>query len=217
MPESHMIDPMRVKQESEAAILKAGGKICDWLPHIELTKARGANAVIDRALILNALLQLYFGAPSPFIAKWVERESLQHALTARERTLLTKPTSSLTEQERIDLYWYIEALWTILWATGLIDEIPFDRGVEDFMASLCPDLQRNESSTKFRQRMRLRAYADLYAMRDLYFRLHWWTRNAHLTGEDTGAVRMDIVMERRKALEWILDAEADWDDMPLNT
>jgi Domain of unknown function (DUF4272) len=217
MDTPEIIDPVAVKKRSEATVLKAGGKICDWLPVIEMTKARDLGAVVDRALVLNALLHLYFRAPSPIIAKWIDRESLRGALSVKESELLAKPTESLTEQEHIDLYWYIEGLWATLWATGLIDDMPFDRGVEDFMVTLCPNLQRNEDGTKFRRRMELRPYPELYAMRDLSYRFHWWARDAQLKGEATGAVRLDVVMERRKVLEWILDCEADWDDMPLCT
>lgn len=215
MPET--INPLQVKSQSESAVLAAGGRVCDWLPIIETTKARALKAVIDRALVLNALLNLYFEAPSPIIASWIDRESLRGALSVKESALLAKPTTSLTEQERTDLYWSIEALWAILWATQLIDKIPCDRGVDDCMAALCPNLERSEDGAKFRQTMRLRPYPELYAMRDLYYRLHWWTFDAHLQGEDTGDVRLDVVMERRKALEWILDCETDWDDMGLST
>jgi hypothetical protein len=102
-------------------------------------------------------------------------------------------------------------------ATGLVEEMAFDRGVEDFMAGLSPNLQKNEDGSKFRLRMKLRPYAELFAMRDLAYRFHWWTRDAGLKGEDTGEVNPDSVMERRKALEWILDRQSDWDDMELST
>ncbi len=65
--------------------------------------------------------------------------------------------------------------------------------------------------------MRLRSHEELFRMLDLYYRLHWWTRNAQLTGQDTGEVRLDIIMERRKALEWIMDANCDWDSVELST
>jgi hypothetical protein len=217
MTAAEPIDPLEVKRQSDSAVLAAGGRICDWLPVIDMTKGRDIGAVIDRALVLNALLQLYFGAPSPVIADWIERESLRGALSVKADDLLRKPTGALTEQERRNLYWYIEALWATLWATRMIEEMPFDRGVEDFMATLCPNLRLNEDGTKFRRGMKLRTYPELYAMRDLSYRFHWWTRDAQFKGEDTGNVRLDIVMERRKALEWILDCETDWDDMPLCT
>jgi hypothetical protein len=54
-------------------------------------------------------------------------------------------------------------------------------------------------------------------MLDLYYRLHWWTRNSQLTGKDTSVVRLDIIMERRKALEWIMDPTCDWDNVEMST
>ena len=77
------IDPLEVKRRSEEAVLSAGGRILDWLPVIEMTEARPIKEVVDRALILNALLQLYLGAPSPIIAAWIDKESLRGALSPR--------------------------------------------------------------------------------------------------------------------------------------
>ena len=65
--------------------------------------------------------------------------------------------------------------------------------------------------------MRLRSRDELFRMLDLHYRLHWWTRNAQLTGKDTGVVRLDIIMERRKALEWVMDPACDWDNVEMST
>jgi hypothetical protein len=65
--------------------------------------------------------------------------------------------------------------------------------------------------------MRLRPSDELFRMLDLYYRLHWWTRNSQLTGKDTSVVRLDIIMERRKALEWIMDPTCDWDNVEMST
>jgi hypothetical protein len=115
MNTSETIDPLEVKSRSEAIVTEAGGQICDWLPVTEISEARELGAVVDRALILNAMLQIHFGAPTQIIAQWIEGQSLQGALTPKEKTLLAKPTKSLTEQERTDLFWNIESLWAILW------------------------------------------------------------------------------------------------------
>ena len=211
------IDPDAIKRHSESVILRAGGRICEWLPTIECTEARELGEIVDRALVLNALLQLHFEAPSHIIAEWIKSQSLQSALSASERAFLEKPTELLAEQEQIDLFWYIEALWAFLWATHLIEDMSFGRCADPSMASLCPELQNNEDGAKFRLRMKLRSYAELYAMRDLAYRFHWWTFDARLKGQDTGSVSLDSVMERRKALEWILDRQLDWDDVPLDT
>jgi hypothetical protein len=212
------IDPETVKRDSEAIIRDAGGEICDWLPFLnEDHKPRELDAVVRRALILNAMLQIYFKAPIAVIKDWITVNGLADDLSASEREILDKEDDDLTEQERINLYWYIEGLWTLVWAGQLIDELPFDEGVGNDLASLCPALQRNEDGSKLSKKMRLRSREELYRMHDLYFRLHWWTRNSQLTGKDTGAVRLDIIMERRKALAWLMDPDCDWDNVEMST
>lgn len=64
--------------------------------------------------------------------------------------------------------------------------------------------------------MRLRSYRSLYEMRDLYYRLHWWVNNARKTNESTCDVDFNIVLQRRKALEWILNPDYEWDTIDLS-
>lgn len=66
-----MIEPSIVKGKSEAAILAASGKICDWLPTIDTEDLadRDAKAVAERALVLNAMVNLSFGAPKESMRK----------------------------------------------------------------------------------------------------------------------------------------------------
>jgi hypothetical protein len=212
------IEPDAVKRESEAIIRRAGGEICDWLPVLDREgQSRDLGAVVRRALILNAMLQIYFKAPIAFIKDWITRNGLTNDLSEAEREILERDDDALTEQERINLYWYIEALWTLAWVGQLIDDLPFDEGVGNALASLCPALQRNEDGSKLSKTMRLRSRDELFQMLDLHYRLHWWTRNAQLTGKDSGDVRPDIIMERRRALEWVMDPSCDWDSVEMST
>jgi hypothetical protein len=212
------IEPDAVKRESEAIIQRAGGQICDWLPVLDRDiQPRDLDAIVRRALILNAMLQIYFKAPVAVIKDWITLNGLADDLSQSEREILEKEDDDLTDQQRINLYWYIETLWTLVWAGQLIPALPFDESVGNSLASLCPSLQRNEDGSKLSKKMRLRPRDELFRMLDLYYRLHWWTRNAGLTGQDTGVVRLDIIMERRKALEWIMDPGCDWDNVQEDT
>lgn len=211
-------DPATLKGDSESIIRRAGGEVCDWLPPLaaDLTPRR-QDAVVRRALILNAMFQIYMRAPIAVIRDWITRNGLSDHLSAWERQILKKKDGSLTDPERTRLYWYVEALWALTWVGSLIDDLPFNEPVADTLASLCPNLQQDEDGSKFSKSMRLRPPVELLRMLDLYYRLHWWTRNAHLTGQDTGDVRLDFIMERRRALEWVMDPDRDWDDVDLST
>lgn len=213
------VDPIKIKAESEKIISDFGGKICDWLPHLddEIRDVRTSEEIVSRALILNAILNIYFKAPVLIIRKWIHEHGLDQYLTIKEKELLELDNGQLTEQQLIDIYWNIESLWALMWVGNLINDMPFDRCIDDHMASLCPNLAQGEGPEKFSKEMKIRSNLDIYRMLDLYFRLHWWTRDAQLNGYSSEPVSIDIVMERRKALEWVMDPEAKWDDVPLNT
>ena len=54
-------------------------------------------------------------------------------------------------------------------------------------------------------------------MLDKFYRAHWFARNNDLTGKKSDKVDMDLIMERRKALEYICYAEYEWDNISLDT
>lgn len=207
-----------IKNKNEKIILAYGAEICDWLPYIDAGKTmQPPEAIVDRALILNALLNIYFNAPIAVIKKWIIDNGLYEKLTPQEKELLDKTNDMLSEQDKVNLYWNIESLWAFMWAGTLIEELAFDKPVADTMAALCPNLQKNENGNKFLSKMNIRPFGELFEKLDLYFRLHWFTRNCSLNNRDPGNLSLDIIMERRKALEWICDTNSDWDNMDLST
>lgn len=210
------IDTDAIKAESERIVLAAGGEICDWLPYIEFSKMRDNEDVVARALILNAMLNIHFQAPTHIIADWIERHDLNSFLSEREKSILARDNEQLSQQELIDLYWYIEALWALLWATKIVDKMDFTTPIPDSMAALCPNLQMNEGDEKL-QKMELRGYEEIYKERDLYYRVMWCARQWSLTGRKSEDFDLSRTLERRRALEWIMDTELDWDDVPQGT
>ena len=212
------MNSVEVKKESERIILEKGGKTLDWLPCLERTEnMRSNDELIDRALILNALINIHFQAPIAIIKGWIEQYGLTSSLSEYEKELLEKKNEDVTEQENINLYWNIEALWALMWVGNLIDDLPIDKRVEDYQAELCPNLERGEDDSKFRQTMKIRTKEEIFRKLDLYFRAHWYTFNGELNKYSTGKMDNSVIMERRKALEWIIDNNLDWDNIPLNT
>ncbi len=209
------IDPQQVKKQSEKIILGVGGEILDWLPTIESPEPRAQHEVVNRALILNAMYQLHMKAPKSYIVNWIEANSLFDELTPKERAILSS-RRELTEEEHAELYYSLEALWAIAWATNLVAMLPFNQQVGSELAGLSPDLRLDEDGYKYINSMQLRTAGSIYAMLDLYYRLHWWLNNAARENASTGNIHLDIVKERRKALEWILNRNKKWDEMDLS-
>ena len=212
------MDPSEVKVESERTIQALGGRICDWLPWLDRTDPRESAEVADRALVLHAMLQIYFGAPNELIHEWIYGNRLEAALSRRDRSVLARKPDDLTDQEKTNLFWCIEALWAMTWAGQLIKELAIDKPVGNNLASLLPNLRVNEDASRFRKSFALRPFEEIYGMLDLYYRAHWYARDGHLNGYPTESFNLDVIMERRRALEWIADQNLpDWEDAPNDT
>jgi Domain of unknown function (DUF4272) len=212
------LDYQAVKSKSEEIISALGGRVCDWLPVLDHTEPRESSAVADRALVLNAIIQIYFGAPVHIVSEWIRDNQLEESLSHNDRHVLGAKAEELTEQQRTNLFWYIEALWALAWSGQLTEELRIDKPVGDNLASLMPDLRVNEDGRKFRQRFKLRPFVEIHVMLDLYYRAHWYARDGHLNGYSTGVFNLDSIMERRRSLEWICDRTiGDWEDTPDGT
>jgi hypothetical protein len=211
------MDMNQIKKQSEQVVLQAGGRICEWLPYLSRQQSRSQDELISRALIINALINIAFQAPIPIIKSWIEINHLTANLTLAEQSLLQKQNENLSEREISNLGWSIEALWALMWAGNLISDLAIDKPVSDRMVELVPNLEKNEDGAKFLEKMRLRPDEELYQMLDLYFRIHWYTEDGRINGYSTGNISSDIVMERRKALEWLMDSSSEWDDIRLST
>lgn len=212
-----LIHSKKVKKHSEDQLKALGAEVLDWLPVTEKTNARPPKDVAARALILNALIQIYFQAPTDVVSNWIRQNRLDKFLTPSEIVLLTKTNDNISDQEKTNLFWLIEALWALMWVGSHVEELSPVVPVGETLAGMFPILKHNEEAEPFFETYNLKSYKDLYAMRDLYYRSHWYVRNGQLNNYDTGNFNIDVIMERRRALEWVLDTEQNWDSVEMST
>ncbi len=82
---------------------------------------------------------------------------------------------------------------------------------------MLPNLKASEASAEFRNRVNPRSVAEVVVVCDLAYCLHWAIRQSELRRERLpGNLKPYVVLERRRALEWLLSQEA-WDEVPLHT
>jgi hypothetical protein len=210
------INPQAVKANSETIILEHGGKVLSWLPTLEQGTSKTIEQVIQRALALNAMYQLHLGAPKFIIASWInEHVTDSDAVPPYEQGILDSE-EPLNEEEQFYLYWSLESLCALAWATNLLDELPFTAEVGDELADLSPSLHLNEDGQKYINHMNLRPYHELYQMLDLYYRVHWWLNDAVKANEPVAHIALGAIIQRRIALEWIMNSSVGWDDVDLS-
>ncbi|MCP1339252.1 DUF4272 domain-containing protein [Idiomarina sp. M1R2S28] len=207
----------KIKSENTAALRRAGIEVIDHLPALDDSENRTEDVVAKRWIAMGALLQLHFKAPETFIKEYLDENDLLEALSPKEKEILDSGYESLNDQQKTDLYWTIEAIWAFAWAGQKHDSFSLSTGVEDSLASMLPNFAEKEAAHSFIASYHLRSKKELFSNLDMLYRAHWFARQRNLEGEKSALVDLDIVMERRKALEWICDAEKEWDNISLDT
>ncbi len=167
-------------------------------------------------LLMCGLREIALGGAVEEVRQWATKNRLTRALSPSEKCILEKPDDQLTDQEKINLSWYIEAIWTFAWAGSLIPDIPIDVGVGDQLDHLFDEIRK--SGTELEKAFQLRPHREIYRKLDLYYLAHWYARDGGVNGYDTSPFDIGLIMERRKVLEWLNDREiSDWDEISLDT
>jgi hypothetical protein len=211
------INPKKIKEQNTSYLKSIGIEVINHLPYIDLNEFQSDKDIARRCLVMAALLQLNFGAPNEFIENWLNENNLMEYLTPNEQHILGTKFSDLTEQEQTDLYWTIEAIWALSWVGKKHSNLTFNTGVEDTLANMLPSFQNNESGAEFIEKFKSKPKKEIFTMLDRFYRAHWYARNNNLTGKDDPNANIDLIMERRKALEWVCNKNEEWDDISLDT
>jgi hypothetical protein len=181
-----------------------------------------ASDISDRALILYALVRRAsieyalgeFAHDPQRLAqaerarvetgRWLERESLGHALTDVERTLLDAASGAWPSQAIADGMWRKEALGVLLWALQHVSVLP-PFGDEFEVAVLNERIEAYGSVSSFRANGRPRGDDDIE--RAWHEADTWFAATEGRSGED--ATLASISAERVRALGWLRDLDAE--------
>ena len=179
------------------------------------TDLRPAGEVYDRMLGLAAAVGRATlardGQPHELMEKIFEMSGGEPHLSPDERSFVE--LADPQEQEWVQFHWRIEGVYTLQWALGLWDEFLEPDELCDMNGVLGLVVERGA-----RESASLRPKSEVLDLLDLYYRLHWACTQARIEGsEDALPVEPGVVMERRYALEWLADTEAEWDAVEMST
>ena len=133
---------------------------------------------------------------------------------------------TISEAGAMNATWKYEAVWVLLWALGIVEELSFPNEICD--CDLIMDTMGEfEGLDDFMAHTTLRPIEEILQALDLHYRYHWTTVNARIYGSDLAGLDEDIVMERRAGLEWLCckgqendnltDSDNAWDYPELGT
>ncbi len=205
-----------IKTANDKLISEKGYKFNQWLPILETPAMRSIEEIRSRMAVMNALINIAFEAPTYLMKDWIENHNLIEYLSEEEKQILETENEDLSQIQVNSLLWYLEALWSFMWLTKMIDSLEPEENVGDEMASLLPNLEQGESNQKLESLEALRPELEIYKMLDFYYRLHWYCVDERINGREA-KLNEGIIYERRKALEWAFNRENDWDNVEMST
>ncbi len=219
------VSPEERKRKNEEYIKQKGIAYLETLPLVETSLAvelKDLDTICQRAIASLLAIQLasdiqlnnnYEESKELFLGLLKEYK-VENQLLAKEKRLFNHTYS---KQDAIDVTWNYEAYWSLVWALGLIDDIKDASEICDCMKAItlvgdCYDYE------EFKNKCKLRSIEEVLDMLDLYYRYHWACEEKRINPDTSiGNLNPEVVMERRKGLEWLISKLTDWDDIALNT
>ena len=144
-------------------------------------------------------------------------------LTPMEQQVIA---GTISEAGAINAVWKYEAVWALLWALGIVEELSLPSEICD-CDLVMGTMRRFKGLDDFMAHTTLRPIEEILQALDLHYRYHWTTVNARIYGSDLAGLDEDIVMERRAGLEWLCckgqendnltDSDNAWDHPELGT
>jgi Domain of unknown function (DUF4272) len=219
--ETIAFDANRIRSTSVSKASSLGVKIPIELPVLDSpAQLRTAEEICSRALAMHAVAASAYGADRRTVRGWLRMEGLDPFLTQEEVGYLESSPreAALKFREQIGRFrMQIEGIWALAWVLSRVSELDFNRDCDDNFAEMFPDLGR-ESGDHFRSLAKLRSGEEIVQFCDLAYRLHWAVRDAQLKHlVQPLKVLPEVTVERRRALEWVIDPETPWEDISLDT
>lgn len=220
----------KIRSENLKVLEDQGLVVNPNLPLLEVTDS--VRSIEEIGMRIN-LLHIFYtisleGVESlKFFADLIKKEGWEKYLSQNEKKFLL--AKNIGKQELIDFSWCKESAFALLWSScsrvkadkiQILNEVD----ISDYYSFIPPELEL----TKFLQLLKIRDIALLYKALDLYYNLHWIAKRNKKAGpsllsmlslssrKKTG-LNESLIRERRRALEWVIYSNLDWDNVTLDT
>jgi hypothetical protein len=208
-----MYEPVTIRRQSLSIAASLGYEANNSLPLLEEPKRlRSTDVIVDRLLAMLCVAATAYGFDNLKASNWIKREAATDQLMKAERSFLATRFGDKNQFMR-----QIEGMWALAWAIGIVPELDFASPCSQEFVTLLPNLKADTSAAEFRSKSSVRPTAEILGALDLAYCIHWAIRNAELGGKNVpGKLAAWVVIERRRALEWLL-SDNSWQDVEMDT
>ncbi len=202
-----------VRERSWQFVTRQGLGRNESLPPLESHRiAVTAERAASRLLSMHAIAAVVFGFPASAAKQWLLREGIISSLSSDEAKYLAGD-----ERKAAVVRLQVASAYSLAWCAGITESFEFMKQLPDDFVLAFPDLENEEPTDAFRNKVRLRDVAELLPVADLAYCLHWALRDAQLKMKPTKELKWLLTVEaNRHSFEWIF-AGCHWDEVVLDT
>ena len=212
------------KEASHAILYSQNIKVNEGLPLIEENiKIRTKKEIVDRAIAL-CLISVYaegvctdipIDKIHSFIHPMIEKYQAESFFTEAETAFMQMQQP--TKHEAIQFSWKYECYHVLLWTLGFLLHLGKPNEICD-VGNIVKILKTHDNYDLFFHAATLRNREEILDEADLIYRYDWACVDARIHGFQIEEINSSIVMERHRALNWIINyMNQDWDHVTLDT
>lgn len=230
--DKHIVTPEERRAESLRRLKKQKIAVNEHLPllpasgevrvkSLEEVKKRASGSFLCVCLACSIAQGENYQDSLGFVqSKLHEWDLYREDLLPKEQTLIwnrhtvSGSEEDITKQNVIDVAWNYESCYALLWSLELLVDREFGNATRrcDAQAAMFSSNLINDPATK------LRSTDRILAMLDLFYCYHWACVEKQIRPETAiGKLKPEVVLERRRGLEWLISEEKDWDKVSLDT
>jgi hypothetical protein len=134
--------------------------------------------------------------------------------SAAERAFFDNPAPS--QRDRARFAWRYECAHVFLWSLGYLPELHPPDAIANVPREAA--IFADKGPQHFAPDARLRPLHEILDQADLYYRLHWAAIALRLKGASSPNADEEIIMERHRALNWLIRYMGQsWDNVTTDT
>jgi len=202
------------KTKSEREILRLGYPVNVQLPSLDgAAMVKGKKDIAYRALSIYSAIAVAFGCNQELALDWLNKNGIYLHLSTDEKNFIETGDC----ERPVEFQQRVESLWAAMWVLGKVNDLSPESYCGDNLVKLFPDILRGDTVAEWMDDLSLREDSEIFAVCDLYYRLHWALNDELIKGvANNHAVGAYVIIQRRRFLEWVI-SNCDWSDVAMDT
>lgn len=204
----------RARKKTEAIFQAEGLPLHPYLPLRDETETRSARETGLRLIALYSLAGLSNGALASELIQWLQEIEIWKSISLVDKATLEK--NVLNEAELNEVSWKQESMYMLGAVLGIVQppSIYGESELNPIFAVIPPEIE----CEKFLTEINLRDHDTVLSLLDLYYCLHASIVHPELWSNGISQdLKIECIIERRRALEWVFAQGTKWEEITLDT